>query len=352
MTDQERSDGRTLLLEVRDLRTYFHTESGVTKAVDGVDLSVYRGETLCVVGESGCGKSVTAQSILQLVGPPGAIEGGQILYHRPGEATPMDLASMDPKGRQIRDVRGGDIAMIFQDPLTSLSPLHTVGKQMSEAVLMHMEVSKSEARERCIEALGDVGIPRPELRIDAYPFELSGGMRQRAMIATALACEPALLIADEPTTALDVTTQAQILDLLATLQEERGMAIMFITHDLGVVAELADHVAVLYLGQVAEQADVDSIFYDPKHPYTQALLHSIPQLGMTGQRRLNSIRGGVPDPYNRPAACPFHPRCDQYMPGQCDVRRPQATRIDGRREVRCLLYGDDGALALEGKDAQ
>ncbi|CAA9587749.1 MAG: Oligopeptide transport ATP-binding protein OppD, partial [uncultured Thermomicrobiales bacterium] len=336
------------LLEIRGLKTHFFLDEGVVKAVDGVDLTIRRGRTLCVVGESGCGKSITARSILQIVSPPGRIVDGEILFHRhvaaekgglPRTET-VDLATMNPRGAQIRAIRGKDISMIFQEPMTSLGPVHTIGNQIMETILLHLPVSKEEAHQRAVDVLRKVGIPRPEQRVDAYPFQLSGGMRQRAMIAMALACEPSLLIADEPTTALDVTTQAQILDLMRELQRDMGMSVMFITHDLGVVAEIADDVAVMYLGIVAEQGDVDSIFHAPKHPYTRALLHSIPRLGAERGGRLASIRGIVPDPYNRPIGCPYHTRCDDFMPGRCDMIMPQPVMAGGQ-EVRCLLYGGE-----------
>jgi peptide/nickel transport system ATP-binding protein len=252
----------------------------------------------------------------------------------------IDLAALDPRGPKIREIRGKDIAMIFQEPMSSLSPIHTIGDQISEALLLHMSVTEEEAKERTIDMLRRVGIPKPADRFDAYTFQLSGGMRQRAMIAMALSCSPSLLIADEPTTALDVTTQAQILDLMLALKAEYGMSILFITHDLGVVAEMADEVVVMYLGTVVEKGDVDSIFHDPKHPYTQALLRSIPKFGLRASgERLNSIRGMVPDPYNRPGGCPYHPRCDQFMAGICDRIVPPVIELEGDRQVRCLLYG-------------
>jgi oligopeptide/dipeptide ABC transporter ATP-binding protein len=241
--------------------------------------------------------------------------------------------------KQLRDIRGKEIAMIFQEPMTSLSPVHTIGNQITENILLHLPGTKEEARARTIEVLHRVGIPHAEQRLESYPFELSGGMRQRAMIAMALVCNPSLLIADEPTTALDVTTQAQILDLMRALQQELGMAIMFITHDLGVVAELADVVAVMYLGLVVETGTVDQIFHDPQHPYTRALLRSIPKLGHRRGQRLDSIRGMVPDPFNRPAGCPFHPRCDLFMPGRCDQVLPPAVMLGAGRDARCLLAG-------------
>jgi ABC-type dipeptide/oligopeptide/nickel transport system ATPase component len=266
---------RDILLEIKDLRTHFATSEGVVRAVDGVDLVVRRGRTLCVLGESGCGKSITARSILQIVDKPGRITGGQILFHD-RERGIVDLAAMRPTGPEIRRIRGRKIAMIFQEPMTSLSPVHTIGQQIIEVVNLHLGLDGGAARAHTIDILSRVGIPNAASRLDNYPFQLSGGMRQRAMIALALACKPDLLIADEPTTALDVTTQAQILDLMRDLQAEMGMAMMFITHDLGVVAEIADDVAVMYLGEVVERADVLTLFEDPKHPYTQALLASVP----------------------------------------------------------------------------
>ncbi|MGN6483955.1 MAG: ABC transporter ATP-binding protein, partial [Thermomicrobiales bacterium] len=253
-----------LLLEVRGLKTHFSLDEGLVRAIDGVDFDIRRGKTLCVVGESGCGKSMTARSILQIVQPPGRVVAGEMLFHRPGpegsERT-IDLAKLDPKGKEIRSIRGREISMIFQEPMTSLSPVHTVGNQIAETVILHEGVSKQAARARAVEMLGFVGIPRPQDRVDSYPFEMSGGMRQRAMIAMALACTPSLLIADEPTTALDVTTQAQILELIQRLKDEFGMAVMLITHDLGVVAEVADEVVVMYLGLVVERGTVDEIFH-------------------------------------------------------------------------------------------
>jgi peptide/nickel transport system ATP-binding protein len=325
-----------VLLEVKDLRTHFFTDEGTVKAVDGVDFDIERGETVCVVGESGCGKSVTARSILQIVDAPGRIVTGQILLHQNGRTT--NLAALDPRGKAIRAIRGREIGMIFQEPMTSLSPVHTIGDQIMESIQLHLADTPAQARQRTIELLRRVGIPSPERRIDAYPFQLSGGMRQRAMIAMGLACGPSLLIADEPTTALDVTTQAQILDLIAELQSELGMAVLLITHDLGVVAEIADSVVVMYLGSVAERGSVDAIFHDPKHPYTQALLRSIPKVGVGVRERLATIRGSVPAPFARPAGCAFHPRCDRMMPGRCDHVVPARVSVN-TSEVRCLLYG-------------
>src|SRR5665811_136999 len=333
------------LLEVNNLKTWFKLDEGTIKAIDGASFDVPRGKTLCIVGESGCGKSMTARSILQIVQPPGKVIEGSMLFHQKdpetGDATTVDLATLDPKGKRIRQIRGKEISMIFQEPMTSFSPMHTVGSQIAENVLLHTSMSKAQARDHSIDMLRMVGVPRPDDRFEAYPFQLSGGLRQRAMIAMALANSPSLLIADEPTTALDVTTQAQILELMTSLQDEYGMAIIFITHDLGVVAEIADEVAVMYLGTVVERGNVDQIFHEPKHPYTRALLRSIPRLGQASKRRLDSIRGMVPDPYARPTGCPFHTRCDFRIPGVCDTVIPAATDLGYRRDVRCLLYEDD-----------
>jgi peptide/nickel transport system ATP-binding protein len=338
------SDNQTLI-EIKGLKTYFYMHEGIVRAVDGADFNIKRGRTLGVVGESGCGKSVTAQSILRIVPPPGKIEAGQILFHRPlghdggGEVTEtVDLCELDPKGKEIRAIRGAEIAMVFQEPMTSLSPVHTIGSQIVEAITLHQKVDKAQAREQAIEILNLVGMPQPVQTVDSYPYQLSGGMRQRGVIAMALSCHPSLLIADEPTTALDVTTEAQILDLMRDLQRELGMAILFITHNLGVIAEMAEEVIVMYLGKVVEQADVDSLFYDPRHPYTRALLQSIPRVDHDTEERLASISGIVPDPYALPQGCPFHPRCPSFMDDLCDVQEPPLVSLDGDKRVRCHLY--------------
>ncbi len=324
------------LIEITDLRTHFFTDEGIVKALDGVTFSIPRGKTLCVVGESGCGKSVTGRSILKIVERPGRIVSGRILYH-PTAAETVDITATRAMSRDMRAIRGGEIGMIFQEPMTSLGPIQTIGKQIGETIIAHNGVSKAEARNRTIEWLRRVGIPRPESRLDAYPFELSGGMRQRVMIALGLCCEPKLLIADEPTTALDVTTQAIILDLIKDLQDEMGMAVMFITHDLGVVAEIADDVVVMYLGRVAEHADVKTIFQSPRHPYTRALMRSIPRLG--GSREpLEAIRGMVPHPFRRPSGCNFQPRCPEVMVGRCEHTDPALQTFEDGGQVRCLLY--------------
>ena len=331
----------TPLLEVRNLKTVFRLDEGTINAVDDVSFTVAPGETLGIVGESGCGKSVTARSILRILDARGEITNGEIIYRAPGGKGPIDLVRLDPDGEAIRALRGDEIALVFQEPMSSFSPVHTVGSQLVEAIRLHRDVSAAEARRIGIETMGKVGIPYPEQRIDSYAFQLSGGLRQRAMIAIAISCNPNLLIADEPTTALDVTTQAQILDLLREMQRLNGMAIMLITHDLGVIAEMADHVAVMYLGQIAESAPVDAIFHAPAHPYTKALLASIPSLTGPAGARLATISGSVPHPSRRPAGCPFHPRCPSFMPGVCDVREPMPIRLGPDHTVRCHLF--DGA---------
>ncbi len=316
------------------------------RAVDGVSFKVKRGRVLGIVGESGCGKSVTARSILRIVPPPGEITEGQILFHHSAgngssQATEViDLTALPPQGSEIRSIRGGEISMIFQEPMTSLSPVHTIGNQIIEAITLHQNLSEKEAKNLAIETLAQVGMPQPGQIIDRYPHELSGGMRQRAMIAMALSCHPSLLIADEPTTALDVTTEAQILTLMRQLQDELGMAIMFITHNLGVIAQMTENVVVMYMGKVVEEADVDTLFYNPQHPYTQALLESIPRLGhkTKERKRLASIMGSVPDPYSIPKGCPFHPRCGQAIRGVCDQEDPPAIPFEEGHYARCHLY--------------
>jgi oligopeptide/dipeptide ABC transporter ATP-binding protein len=332
------------LLSVRNLKTYFPQDEGTVKAVDGASFDLYPGQTLGIVGESGCGKSITARSILRIIDRPGRIVDGTILFRRrkvqDGARADevIDLTQLDPNGQEMRAIRGAEIALVFQEPMSSFSPVHTVGEQIIEAIMLHQQVSRREARYKTIDMLRQVGIPLPEQRVDQLSNQLSGGLRQRAMIAMALSCHPTLLIADEPTTALDVTTQAQILDLMRRLQREYGMAIMLITHDLGVIAEMADEVVVMYLGRVVEQASVDEIFYAPKNPYTQALLRSIPRLRSQSRERLASITGSVPHPYQRPAGCPFHPRCSSFMPGTCDRREPQLQQVGEQHFVSCFLY--------------
>ena len=327
-----------VFLEVKGLRTHFFTDEGVVKAVDGADFQVRRGKTLCIVGESGCGKSITARSILQLLAKIGKIVEGEILLSRDsGEV--LDLAALKPQSKVMQSIRGKEISMIFQEPMSSLSPVHTIGNQIMEAIQLHFDADKKEAKRRAIDILERVGIPKAETRLGSYVFELSGGMRQRAMIAMALSCQPRLLIADEPTTALDVTTQANILDLIRELQKDMDMTIIFITHDLGVVAEIADEVVVMYLGKAVESGDVDTIFHDPKHPYTRELLQSIPKLGSLDRGRLQPIPGMVPHPFARPNGCDFHPRCESFLQDTCDQIEPSAIRLSKNSHVRCLLYG-------------
>ena len=338
------------LLEIKNLKTHFHLQEGIVRAVDGVTFAVRRGRTLGIIGESGCGKSVTAHSILRLVpSPPGNIVDGEILLHRSENGSAevqseerTDLAQLDPRGAEIRAIRGAEISMVFQEPMTSFGPMHTIGNQIMESILLHqVNVDRSDAREMAIENLRRVGIPRPPQIVDAFPHQLSGGMRQRAMIAMALSCSPRLLIADEPTTALDVTIQAQILELLTTLQQEFGMAIIFITHNLGVIAEVADEVAVMYLGRIVEQASVTELFDNPQHPYTQGLLNSIPHIDEEKLPRLRAIEGIVPDPYEIPSGCAFSDRCPSFIPGVCDSARPALSPTGEGHRVRCFLYSDD-----------
>jgi peptide/nickel transport system ATP-binding protein len=323
------------LIDVRGLKTYFHTESGVVRAVDGVDFTIEPEKTLGMVGESGCGKSVTARSIMGLIPiPPGKIEAGQILFHRNGNV--IDLVKLDPKGAEMRSMRGNEIAMIFQEPMTSLNPVYTIGNQIMEAIILHQRLSKKEARQKAIEMLHAVGIPAPEQRVDEYPHQLSGGMRQRAMIAMALSCNPSLLIADEPTTALDVTIQAQVLALMNTLRREFKTAILFITHNLGVIAKMADDVVVMYLGRIVEGGPVREIFHDPRHPYTRGLMHSIPSLATTRKDRLIPIEGVVPDPSEMPQGCGFGPRCPHAME-ICSEKIPALTEVAPGHIVACWL---------------
>jgi peptide/nickel transport system ATP-binding protein len=330
------------ILSVRDLKTYFHLDEGVIRAVDGVSFDLQPGRTLGIVGESGCGKSITARSILGIVDRPGRLEGGEIWLERAGAGGArerIDLAKLPAEGPQMRAIRGKEIALVFQEPMASFSHYYTVGNQIMESIRLHSDASKAEARNRAIELLRMVGVPRPERRVDEYPFQLSGGLRQRVMVAMALACDPRILIADEPTTALDVTTQAQVLELLASIQEQRGLALMLITHDMGVIAEMADDVVVMYLGRAVEKGPVDDIFHDPKHPYTRSLLRSIPNIMATPRSKLATIQGSIPHPFARPSGCPFHPRCGDFMPGVCDVEMPQPLALGEGREVSCFLYG-------------
>lgn len=326
-----------VLLQVQNLQISFRSDEGLVKVVHGVDLTVQRGKTLGIVGESGSGKSVATKAVMQLLPETGLIDPiSSIRLNRDGGEV-VEIVGLAPKGREIRRIRGGEISMIFQEPMAAFSPVYTVGAQITESIRVHTSAGKREARAIAIEMMGRVGISNPAQRFDQYPFELSGGMRQRALIAAALACNPALLIADEPTTALDVTIQAQILALLRQLQAEFHMAIIFITHDLGVIAQIADDVAVMYLGQVVEQGPVRTIIHEPLHPYTRSLLEAIPQLDNLGQP-LRAIGGEIPGPLERPAGCPFHTRCREFMAGQCDLTEPAMIRLADDHQVRCLLY--------------
>jgi peptide/nickel transport system ATP-binding protein len=332
--------GSPPILSVRDLRTYFFAEEGVVKAVDGASFDVHAGRTLGIVGESGCGKSVTARSILRIVERPGRIVSGAIHLRRAGnDGRTDDLAQLDPRGHEMRRIRGGEIGLVFQEPMSSFSPVHTVGNQIVETMRLHLGLDRAAARARAIELLRIVGIPRAERRIDEYAAQLSGGLRQRAMIATALCCGPRILIADEPTTALDVTTQAQILTLLRELQARERMAIVLITHNLGVVAELCDEVAVMYLGRVVERGPVDGIFHAPQHPYTRALLRSIPSVHARVRTKLPAIAGSLPHPFRRPAGCPFHPRCGEAIRGVCERHEPELQAVaTADQAVSCFLH--------------
>jgi len=325
------------LLEIDNLKTHFFMRDGVVRAVDGVTIDIKPGETVGLVGESGCGKSVTAHSVLRLLPPKlSRIVDGQIRFTRRNGET-VDLAKVDPRGSLIRSIRGNEIAMIFQEPMTSLSPVHTVGSQIAEAVILHRRVNKTDGYKRTVEMLRAVGIGNPEQRFHEYPHQLSGGLRQRAMIAMALSCDPRLLIADEPTTALDVTVQAQILELMKKLQADFEMAMLLITHNLGVVAEMANRVAVMYMGKVVEMAPSQTIFDDPMHPYTIGLMRSLPKVGRDVKQRLASIPGSVPDPFSLPPGCPFYPRCPAPKSSLCQQDVPLREVTPGHW-VRCALY--------------
>ncbi len=353
-----------MLVEIQDLRVEFDVRAGIVKGVDGVTFDIKRGQTLGIIGESGCGKSVTARAILQMIPKPGKITNGQVLYYRKvrgngqSETTEIvNITKLDPDGSTIREIRGGEIGMIFQEPMSSLTPVYTagthineavslhrlipirkVGDQIAETIQAHRKITRQEAREIAIEMLRRVGIPKPQERVNSYPHQLSGGQRQRVMIAIALSCQPAMLIADEPTTALDVSIEAQILDIMRELQETVDMAIMFITHNLGVIAEMAKEIVVMYMGKQVERANTVDLFYEPLHPYTRALLKSIPKVGKKTGERLASIEGMVPDPFNLPTGCVFHPRCPSFMPGKCDKIAPTWKQVQGNHWVSCLLY--------------
>jgi oligopeptide/dipeptide ABC transporter ATP-binding protein len=329
------------LLEVNNLRTHFPTRAGLVRAVDGISFHVDGGELLGLVGESGCGKSITALSVMRLVAPPGKIVGGEITFDG------KDLLHLSDE--EMREIRGDDIAMIFQDPMTSLNPVFTVGEQIAEALRLHRELNRKLAWEAAIESMREVAIPDPGRRANDYPHQLSGGMRQRVMIAMALACDPKLLIADEPTTALDVTIQAQILELMNDLRKNRELAVLLITHDLGVVAEVADRVAVMYTGKIVEEAPVQELFARPRHPYTEGLLRSVPKLSVehvAKKERLETIEGVVPSPTNLPPGCHFAPRCPYRMP-RCEEGEIPFYDLEGGVKVRCVLFDLAAAVTAD-----
>jgi oligopeptide/dipeptide ABC transporter ATP-binding protein len=338
------NEQRDLLLKVEDLKTVIPLDEGDLVPVNRVSFELATHETLGVVGESGCGKSVTAQSIMRIVPHPGRSEGAAFFRRQDGlgadSSDMVNLISLHPEGREIRSIRGNEIAMIFQEPMTSFSPLHTIGFQIMEAIFLHRTQSRNEAREITMDLLNRVGIPNATQNVDSYPHQLSGGMRQRAMIAMALSCNPSLLFADEPTTALDVTVQAQVLELMRDLQQDTGMAIIFITHNLGVIAEVAQRVAVMYLGEIVEYTSVDDLFFNPLHPYTQLLLKSIPKVGKKARVRLESIEGTVPLPLDLPDKCSFMPRCPFAMKGVCDTASPPLIQVEEGHLARCYLYRD------------
>lgn len=338
MTETIHSEANTIL-EIKNLKTYFFLENGIVRAVDGVDLVLDRNTTLGLVGESGCGKSVTARSIMRLnQSPPGRIVDGEIwVYPNNGDKQGINIAALNPRGSQMRSIRGREISMVFQEPMTSLNPLHTVGDQIAEAVELHQKVSHREALDRALEMLVKVQISEPAQRLKQYPHQLSGGMRQRVMIALALSCNPSILIADEPTTALDVTVQAQILDLMRELQRDFESAIIMITHNLGVVSQVADYVAVMYLGKIVEYAPVRPLFHNPLHPYTVGLLDSIPVFGRKGEKVLVPIKGMVPTPTEIIPGCAFAPRCPKVM-NICDEETPGLKEVDPGHQVACWLH--------------
>ncbi|TDW28300.1 peptide/nickel transport system ATP-binding protein [Rhizobium azibense] len=338
--EPDRSAAPDLLIEVDNLHTHFFGNAGLVRAVDGVSFSIPRGRTVCVVGESGSGKSITGRSILNQVPRGGRVVSGAIRYRPDAGKPPVDIVALDPRGKEMRAIRGAQIALISQEPMAALSPVHTIGNQMIEVIRLHLNMGRREAKEHAIETLALVGIPRPTERMESYAFQFSGGMRQRVCIALALSCRPKLLIADEPTTALDVTTQANILDLLSTLQADFNLSVLFVTHDLGVVSEIADEVVVMYLGKVVETGDVDTIFHAPAHPYTRALLQSVPRMHAGGTKRLRTIEGMVPSPLDRPQGCGFHPRCAKAVAGLCDRKAPEPVTISKGHVASCLLHGE------------
>ena len=331
---------KDIVLRVNDLKTRFKVGKKIVNAVNGVTFDVERGKTLCIVGESGCGKSVTAHSFLHLLPPAGYIESGTVDYIRNADEDPIRLSDMKRNGREIRKIRGKDIAMIFQDPMSTLNPVYTIGSQIAENLMNHEDISKEDAKKRIIELLTKLGIPEAEKRYDQYPHEFSGGMKQRVMIAIAMICNPNILIADEPTTALDVTIQAQILELMQKMQKEFGTSIILITHNMGIVAEVADSVAVMYMGRIVEFGTLEQIFTNPQHPYTKALMRSVPVLGMNRETELESIDGSTPDASTVFTGCEFAERCTCARP-ECFNRFPVDTVVEEGHKVRCLLFEEE-----------
>jgi len=327
------------LLQVKNLKIALKVDKNFIPIVDDVDLSLEPGKVLGLVGESGCGKSVTALSLLRLLSKELRIVDGKILFYGQNGDEAVDIAKLEPKGKDIQRIRGGTVSMIFQEPMSSFSPLHTIGYQIMEVIRLHLNASREKARAIAIELLERAGIGDPGRAVDCYPGEFSGGMRQRAMIAKALSCNPSLLIADEPTTALDVTIQAQILKLMRDIQQEFGSSIIFISHDLGVVGQMADEVAIMYMGKIVEQGPTKEIFKIPKHPYTVNLLAAIPRLGnLEARKRLEPIKGTVPGLFSRPSGCAFHPRCNSFMSGICDGNFPELREVSENHSVACYLY--------------
>lgn len=326
------------ILKLDDVHVDYHTDDGVVHAVRGVTYDVYADETLAIVGESGCGKSQSSYAAMGLIQPPGEVSRGSIWFRADENNPPVNLLSHHKDSPEMRKIRGGPLAMIFQEPMTALSPVHRIGQHLDEVLKLHTTLDKKERFDRACELLSQVGIPDAAKRYRQYSFEFSGGMRQRIMIAIALACNPRLLIADEPTTGLDVTIQNQILELMASLQEREHMGVVLITHDLAVVAENADRVAVMYLGRIVETADVKTLFHAPKHPYTVALLKSVMGSPLAGDGRLQAIRGTVPGPLDKVPGCPFHPRCDHFMPGICDRELPALEQVNEDTCAACFLY--------------
>lgn len=342
------------LIDISDLHVHFRLREGTVRGLKGVNLQIYEGEILGLVGESGCGKSVTAQSILRIIPRTGSIVQGRILLKRSIRRSStsesyeiVDVTALDDRGPEIRGIRSRDISIVFQEPMSALSPVHTIGNQITEALRLQRDVADEVAREAAIRILARVGISEPARTIDAYTFELSGGMRQRAMLAMALITNPSFLIADEPTSAVDVTIQAEILELLQELQQEMGMAVLYITHNMGVVAAISQRVAVMYWGRVVEEGSVDVIFRDPKHPYTQGLIRSIPKISRAGTQKLWNIEGVVPHPFAQVAGCHFHPRCPRFILGKCDVDMPHPVEVVAGHTVSCFLHGEGEEVSDE-----